>query len=319
VEEAGVKLIIQIPAFNEEATITATIADLPRRLPGIDEIEILVADDGSADATAETALKSGAHHVVRWPRNRGLARAFHLALEESLRLGADIIVHTDADNQYNAQDIPRLIEPILQGRADMVVGCRDMESIPHFSPSKRFLQRAGSNIVRFFSGASIPDATSGFRAFSRNAASRLNVHSKYTYTLETLIQAGREGIALEHVPIRTNPKTRESRLIRSEPQYILRSIATIFRIFILYEPFKAFTALGAALLAPAFLIGLRFVFFYLGEGGRGHIQSLILAAILAIIGIQVFILGVVADLLAANRRLMSEILERIRREKPRSS
>lgn len=308
------KLIIQIPAYNEESTIGATLADLPKSLEGVDEIEILVLDDGSTDRTSEEAKKAGAHHIRRWPQNRGLAQTFRTALDESLRLGADIIVHTDADNQYRAEDIRNLIAPILAGKAEMVVGFRDMDAIKHFSATKRFLQRLGSRVVRWFSGTEVPDATSGFRAFSREAASRLNVVSDYTYTLETLIQAGREGIALVFVPVRTNPKTRESRLIRSDFRYVLRSMGTILRIFVIYEPFKAFCAAGLALMLPALLIGMRFLYFYLTSGGQGHVQSLILAAVLAIIGFQLVVFGVIADLHAANRRLIMELLKSRRRE-----
>ncbi len=313
------KLIIQIAAYNEENNLEAAIKDLPRGLHGIDQIEVLVIDDGSADRTSEVAKSAGADHVKRLTKNRGLANAFRTALDESLRAGADIIVHTDADNQYAAADIEKLIAPILAGEADMVVGARDMDAIDHFTPTKRFWQRLGSRAVRWFSGADVPDATSGFRAYSREAASRINVLSGYTYTLETLIQAGREGIAIVSVPIRTNPKTRESRLISSNFNYILRSVGTILRISVLYEPFKAFTTLAAALMLPAFFIGMRFLFYYLSQGGQGHIQSLILAAILAIIAFQVFVLGVLADLLAANRRLLSDNLQRLRRQSPFTS
>ncbi len=308
------KLIIQIAAYNEEKTLEATLEDLPRKLPGIDEIQVLVVDDGSTDRTGEVAKNAGADHVKRLTQNRGLAGAFRTALDESLRLGADIIAHTDADNQYAAGDIEKLIAPILSGEADMVVGARDMESIEHFSPSKKFLQKLGSRVVRGFSGLDIPDATSGFRAYSRDAASRLNVLSNYTYTLETLIQAGREGIAVAWVPIATNPKTRESRLISSNWNYIRRSVATIFRIFVLYEPFKVLATLAAALILPALMLGMRFLYYYFTQGGQGHVQSLILAAILTIIGFQVFVLGIIADLLAANRRHITELLNRRRRD-----
>ncbi|MCZ7582749.1 MAG: glycosyltransferase family 2 protein [Deltaproteobacteria bacterium] len=306
------KLVIQIPAYNEETTIGRTIADLPTAVAGIDAIEILVLDDGSKDQTARAAKEAGAHQVVRSPQNRGLARTFHDGLAHALRLGADIVVNTDADNQYRGEDIARLVEPIVAGRAEMVVGCRDMDAVEHFSPAKRFLQRLGSAVVRRFSGTGVPDATSGFRALSRRAASRLNVVSGYTYTLETLIQAGREGMAIEFIDITTNPKLRESRLIQSEWRYIVRSIGTLLRIFVLYEPFKAFLWAGVALIAPALLLGLRFLADYLTTGGAGKVQSLILAAILAIIGFQVIVLGVLADLLAANRRFLSELLERQR-------
>lgn len=305
---AVMKLVIQIPAFNEAATIAATIRDLPRALPGVDEIRVLVMDDGSRDGTAEAARSAGADHVIRWPKNRGLALTFRAGLDEALRLGADVIVHTDADNQYDARDIAALIAPIVEGRADLVVGCRDMDSIPHFSPLKRRLQRWGSRAVRYLSRTDVPDATSGFRAYSRDAAARLNVHTTYTYTLETLIQAGRENIALAFVPIRTNPKTRDSRLIRSNTHYIARSIVTLFRIFVLYEPLRAFSTLACLTFAPALAIGVRFVLAYLTGGGQGHIQSLILATILSVVSFQLFLFGVVADLLSANRRMLAQML-----------
>lgn len=308
------KLVIQIPAFNEADTIGATIRDLPRALAGIDEIAVLVLDDGSADGTSEAAQSAGATEVVRWPQNRGLAYTFRAGLDRALELGADVVVHTDADNQYRAADIQALVDPILAGRAELVVGCRDMDAIPHFSAQKRALQRLGSRVVRAFSGTEVPDATSGFRAYSREAAIRLNVVSSYTYTLETLIQAGREGLALEFVPIRTNPKTRESRLMRSQWNYIARSVATILRISILYRPLQAFALAGLALIVPAMLIGLRFLAAYFSGTGSGHVQSLILAAILTIVGIQVIVMGVIADLQAANRRLLSDLLARKRRE-----
>lgn len=308
------KLVIQIPAFNEADTIGATIRDLPSALAGIDEIAVLVLDDGSTDGTSEAARAAGATAVARWPQNRGLAYTFRAGLDRALELGADLVVHTDADNQYQAADIQALVDPILAGRAEIVVGCRDMDAIPHFSTQKRALQRLGSRVVRAFSGTDVPDATSGFRAYSREAAIRLNVVSSYTYTLETLIQAGREGLALEFVPIRTNPKTRESRLMRSQWNYIARSVATILRISILYRPLQAFALAGLALIVPAMLIGLRFLAAYFSGTGSGHVQSLILAAILTIVGIQVIVMGVIADLQGANRRLLSDLLARRRRE-----
>ncbi len=308
------KLVIQIPAFNEAGTIGDTIRDLPRAIAGIDEIAVLVLDDGSTDGTSEAARAAGATAVARWPQNRGLAYTFRAGLDRALELGADVVVHTDADNQYQAADIQALVDPILAGRAEIVVGCRDMASIPHFSPTKRALQRLGSRVVRRFSGTDVPDATSGFRAYSREAAIRLNVVSSYTYTLETLIQAGREGLALEFVPVRTNPKTRESRLMRSQWNYIARSVATILRISILYRPLQAFAIAGLALIVPAMLIGLRFLAAYFSGTGSGHVQSLILAAILTIVGFQVIVMGVIADLQAANRRLLSDLLARKRRE-----
>ena len=306
------KLIIQIPCFNEATTLPATLADLPRQVAGFDAVELLVIDDGSTDGTAQIARDLGVDHVVRFAANRGLAAAFRAGLDAALDLGADVIVNTDGDNQYPGASIPALVAPIVQGRADLVVGVRNIESIPHFSPLKKRLQRFGSAVVRRFSGLDVEDATSGFRAFSRRAALRLNVINRYTYTLETLIQAGRENLAVVTVLIEANPKTRESRLIRSTSRYVGRSAWTIVRIFITYEPLRVLGTVAAALLSLGTLIGLRFLYYYLTEGGQGHVQSLILAAILLIIGFQTGVLGVIADLSATNRRLLEEVLARAR-------
>jgi len=306
------KLIIQIPCYNEAATLPATLAALPRAVPGFDAVEVLIVDDGSDDDTAAVAAQHGADHVVRFATNRGLAASFKAGLDAALERGADVIVNTDADNQYPAQMIPALTKPILDGRADVVVGVRDIEAIDHFSPMKKRLQRLGSRVVRQFSGLNVADATSGFRALSRRAALRMNVITRYTYTLETLIQAGRQNLAVATVPITANPKTRESRLIRSTPQYIWRSAITILRIFVTYSPMKVLGALGGLFFGLGALIGLRFLYYYLTAGGVGHVQSLILAAILLIIGFQVGVLGVIADLSATNRLLLEEILARAR-------
>lgn len=307
------KLIIQIPCYNEAETLPVTLADLPRRIPGIDEIEVLVVDDGSSDGTAQVARQNGVHHIVRVTKNKGLANGFMAGLDASLRLGADIIVNTDADNQYNGQDIARLVQPILAGQAELVVGDRQTGSIEHFSWMKKRLQYLGSWVVRQLSTTEIPDATSGFRALSREAALQMNVISRFTYTLETIIQAGKKNLAISHVPVRTNTKLRESRLFKGNWNYIKRSLATITRIYTMYEPLKMFSYIGGTIFGLGFLIGLRFLYFYITTGGAGHIQSLILAAVLLMIGFQVFIIGLVADLIGFNRRLIENTLYRVRR------
>lgn len=311
------KLIIQIPCYNEEATLPQTLRDLPAALSGLDAIEILVVDDGSADRTVQVAQALGVHHIVRHTRNRGLAAAFQTGLDAALAAGADIIVNTDADNQYDGADIAALVAPILAGRADIVVGDRGVAALAHFSPIKRFLQALGSAVVQRAAGIPIPDATSGFRAFSRDAALHLTVLSDYTYTLETLIQAGARRMAVVFVPIRTNAQTRKSRLIRSTPSFIALSAVTILRFYTMYQPLRVFLTLGGALLGGALFLGLRFLYFYwLGGGAAGHIQSLILAAILAIVGFQVGLIGLVAELVRMNRKLLEEMVYRARRGPP---
>ncbi|TVQ17459.1 MAG: glycosyltransferase family 2 protein [Leptolyngbya sp. DLM2.Bin15] len=307
------KLIIQIPCYNEEETLGATLAELPRQLPGIDCIEWLVIDDGSRDRTAAVAKASGVHHIVRLAHNQGLARAFMAGLEASLRAGADIIVNTDADNQYCAEDIPALIQPILQGEADIVIGARPIWQTKHFSPIKKLLQNLGSWVVRLASNTDIPDAPSGFRAYSRRAALQINVFNRYTYTLETIIQAGQKGIAMTSVPIRTNYVARPSRLVKSIPSYVQRSILTIFRIFMIYQPMRFFVLLGSIPFGLGFLLGTRWLIFLLMGAERTRIPSLILAAILILIGVQIWIFGLVADLMAANRKLVEDIQQRMRR------
>jgi glycosyltransferase involved in cell wall biosynthesis len=306
------KLIIQIPCFNEEATLGETIAQLPRSVPGIDTVEILVIDDGSSDRTAEVARAAGATWLLRFPTNLGLATAFSAGLDAALKLGADVIVNTDADNQYPGADIPRLVAPILAGEADMVIGDRAPAQLAHFGPLKRLLQRVGSWVVRQLSNTSVPDAASGFRAFSRRAALRLNVFTKFTYTHETIIQAGKKHIAIAHVPITPNPERRPSRLFRSIPSYLRRSIPALFRIYTLYEPFKMFWGLGALLIAAGVGLGLRFVAYYLVGHGAGHVQSLILAAVLLIVGFQTALFGMLADLIGGNRSLLEDTRERVR-------
>ncbi|MDZ7267396.1 MAG: glycosyltransferase family 2 protein [candidate division KSB1 bacterium] len=307
------KLIIQIPCLNEEQTLPLTLADLPRHIPGIDVIEYLVIDDGSTDRTAEVARQHGVHHLVRFTSRKGLAEAFMAGLDACLKLGADLIVNTDADNQYRGADIEKLVRPILEGRADMVIGDRQVEKIAHFSPLKIKLQKLGSWVVRHVSETSVPDATSGFRAYSREAALRMNVISRFTYTLETIIQAGKKHIALGHVQINTNGKLRESRLFTSIPDYLRRSIGTIFRIYLMYEPLKAFSWIGALVFAPGLAGALRFLYYYFTGDGGGHVQSLILSAVLMIVGFQIFMIGLLADLIAGNRRLQEDTLYRIKK------
>ncbi len=306
------KLIVQIPCYNEADTLPVTLAGLPREIPGIDRIEILIVDDGSTDGTAQVARAAGAHYIVRFLRNLGLAAAFSAGLQECLRQGADIIVNTDADNQYAAKDIPRLIEPLLAGRADIVVGDRQVGSLPQFSPLKRRLQVLGSWVVAQASGLAITDATSGFRAMTRDAALRTFVLSGYSYTVETLIQAGASRMTVEYVPISVNPQTRPSRLMRSIPQYIRKSTSTIVRAYTMYRPLRVFLAMGGALIGIGLIPGIRFL--YLLSIGRpvGHVQSLILAAIMIIVGFHVMLVGLLADLLSCNRKLLEELIYRIR-------
>lgn len=306
------RLIIQIPCFNEEATLPGTLADLPRDLPGVDKVEWLIIDDGSSDRTAQVAEECGVDHIVRLPGHQGLARGFMAGIDACLARGADIIINTDADNQYCADDIGKLVEPILWHEAEIVIGARPIREIESFSPLKKLLQRLGSWTVRMASGTQVPDAPSGFRAFSRTAAQRLNVFNDYTYTLETLIQAGQAGMTVTSVPIRTNGQTRESRLIRSIPRYVMRSATIIIRSFITYRPFRAFAVPGILSLTAGLLIGLRFVWAYLSTGGAGHIQSLILAALLLGVGFFLVIVGMVADLISVNRRLLEKLNSRIR-------
>jgi glycosyltransferase involved in cell wall biosynthesis len=302
------KLIIQIPCFNEEASLPVTLAQLPRELAGIDVVEWLVIDDGSTDRTVEVARTLGVNHIVSLTKNFGLAKAFMAGVRACLKNGADIIVNTDADNQYRADDIPNLIAPILEGRAQIVIGVRDIDTISHFSRTKKNLQKLGSWVVRLASGTNIPDAPSGFRAISASAAKNLNIFSSYTYTLEMIIQAGQKGIAVAWVPVRTNPDLRPSRLMRNMPQYILRSLMTIVRIFVTYRPFRFFFTIGVVLIFLGTLLGLRFVYYYVVVGKSvGMIQSLILASILIGMGFQTVTLALIADLLSVNRRLLERI------------
>lgn len=301
------KVIIQIPCYNEAQTLGLTLAELPRSLPGVDKVEWLVIDDGSSDNTAEVAKAHGVDYVVRHPRNQGLAKAFMTGLRACLERGAGIIVNTDADNQYDASCITDLIRPIQEGRAAIVVGARPIDQIQDFSPVKKMLQKIGSWTVRIASGTDIPDAPSGFRAIHRDAAMRLNVFNNYTYTLETIIQAGQKQIPITWVPVRTNAYLRPSRLVKSIPGYVRRSIVTILRIFVVYRPFRFFASIGIVLFGLGFLLGLRFLFFYIFESGAGHIQSLILAAILLGMGYLTLHVALLADLLNVNKSLLEEL------------
>ena len=307
------KLIVQIPAFNEEATLAQTLRDIPKKIEGISSIETIVIDDGSTDRTVDVAWKAGANHVVELKTHRGLAAAFVAGVDEALRLGADIIVNTDADNQYAGADIASLVAPILRGTAEVVIGDRQVATSPHMSPVKRMLQRVGSWTVGLASGLRVSDVTSGFRAFSREAAMQINVFNPFTYTLETIIQSGNRNLGVVSVPIRTNAPTRPSRLYRGLGTYLRKSVATIFRIYTTYKPLKTFFAIGGVLLLAGAGLGIRFLLEFAQGDRAGHIQSLILAAILLIAGFQTLLIGLVADLIAVNRKLSEEVLIRIRR------
>jgi glycosyltransferase involved in cell wall biosynthesis len=307
------KVVIQIPCHNEEETLPQTLAELPRNLDGVEQVEWLVIDDGSTDRTVEVAESLGVDHIVRLRKNQGLARAFMAGLDAALRLDADIIVNTDADNQYWGQDIARLVEPILAGKADVAVGDRGVATLAHFSPVKRRLQQAGSWVVQQAAGVSVPDATSGFRAMTREAALHTVVLSNYSYTLETLIQAGARQMSVIYVPVRSNPQTRPSRLMRGLPQYLTHSGVTIIRTYSLYQALRIFLGVGIVMIIAGLLLGFRFLYFLVTSGGSGHIQSLILTAILLIVGFQVCLIGLVADLIGSNRKILEEILYRVRR------
>ena len=307
------KLIIQIPCYNEESTLPGTMADLPDHIDGIDEIEVLIIDDGSSDRTVEVARELRVAHVVCMTQNLGLAAAFVRGLEESLRRGADMIVNTDGDNQYRGADIERLVAPILEGTADIVVGDRGVTRVAEFSPLKRQLQKLGSWVVKIASGVDTPDATSGFRALSREAALRTIILSQYSYTLESLIQAGTRRMAISYVPIEVNPKTRRSRLMRSIPDYLVNSGATILRTYTMYRPLRVFLFIGGVLILGGLALGGRFLWFYFQGGGAGKVQSLILTAILLLGGFQSCLIGLVADLIGSNRKILEELLYRVRK------
>ena len=307
------KLLIQIPCYNEARTLETALNDLPKKLNGIDEIEYLIVNDGSLDDTVEVARKWGVHHIVSFRQNKGLAKGFVAGLDGCLRNGADIIVNTDADNQYCAADIQKLIEPILEGRADMVIGARPIDDMAHFSTVKKKLQHFGSWVVRRASSTDIPDAPSGFRAFSREAAMRINVVNDYTYTLETIVQAGREKMAITSVSVRTNAELRPSRLFHSTWEYVKKSMLTILRAYMMYKPLKTFTYFAVPPIVAGLMTGFRFLFFIARGRSGGHVQSLILACTLIIIGFLTFMIGLVADVIAANRKLLQDIQYHARR------
>ena len=300
------KLIIQIPCYNEAETLPIALRELPREVEGFDKVEWLIINDGSTDETVKVAKECGVDHIVNFKHNQGLAKGFMAGLKECLKQGADVIVNTDADNQYEAKDIPKLVAPILEGRAEYVIGARPISDIEHFSSMKKFLQKLGSWVVRKVSNTDIPDAPSGFRAISRECAMQLNVYSDYTYTLETIIQAGQKNMAITSVPIRTNKDLRPSRLLSSIPSYIKKSIGTIVRIYAVYKPFQFFMTIAAILFSLGLLLGIRYLYFYFSGDGAGHIQSVILAGILLGMGFQTALIAFVADLLSVNRKLLEE-------------
>ena len=307
------KLIIQIPCYNEAETLEIALNDLPKKIDGIDEIEYLIINDGSKDATIEVAKKWGVHYEVNFKRNKGLAKGFMAGLDACLRNGADIIVNTDADNQYDGGDIEKLVRPILEGKTDIVIGERPIDDTEHFSPLKKKLQHFGSYVVRKASKSDIPDAPSGFRAYSREAAMRMNVINEYTYTLETIVQAGRTKIAQTSVPIKTNPELRKSRLFNSMFGYVKKSMLTILRAFMMYKPMRFFNTVGAIIMTCGVALGIRFlVYLFIGEG-TGHIQSLILTSMLILVGFQTFLIGLQADLIAANRKLIEDVQYHVRK------
>ena len=306
------KLVIQIPCLNEAATLPETLADLPREIPGVDTIELLVVDDGSTDGTSEVARAHGVHHVIRFRAHKGLAAAFMAGLDGAVRAGADYIVNTDADNQYSGADIPKLVQPLLDGTADVVIGDRNIRAIQHMPLVRRWLQRIGSWVVRQVSDTRVPDVTSGFRAYTREAALRQTVVSDFSYTIETIIQAGKMKMAIAHVEVATNRKTRPSRLFDSTFGYIQKSAVTIIRIYTQYEPLKVFSIAGTVIFAVGFALAIRFLIYYVYGAGVGRVQSLILAAVLMIVGFQVVLIGLVADVIASNRKLTGELLYRVR-------
>jgi glycosyltransferase involved in cell wall biosynthesis len=301
------KLIIQIPCYNEEECLPITLSTLPRHVEGFDAVEWLVIDDGSTDRTVEVARKMGVDHIVRQGRNLGLARAFMAGLDGCLKAGADVIVNLDADNQYCADDIPKLVQPILDRTAHYVIGARPINEIAHFSPLKKLLQKMGSWVVKVASNTDIPDAPSGFRAMSREVAIRLNVFNDYTYTLETIIQAGQKNLGVCSVPIRVNKQLRPSRLVTSIPSYVWKSLLTILRIFVVYRPFAFFTAIGLTIFGAGFALGLRFLVAYLVGHGQGHIQSVILSAALMLMGFQTILIAFIADLMSVNRTMLATV------------
>ena len=308
------KLIIQIPCYNEECTLPSTVKDLPVKIDGIDEIEYLIINDGSRDRTIETAHESGVHHVVSFPNNRGLAKSFMAGIDACLRLGADIIVNTDGDNQYKGQDIEKLVQPILEGKAEIVVGDRQIDNIEHFSFIKKKLQKTGSWVVRLTSGTEVVDSTSGFRAYTRDAALRLNTLSDFSYTLETIIDAGRRKAAIVNIKIGTNEKLRDSRLHKGTWNYLEKSTTTIIRTYTMFKPLRVFLPLGIILFLMGFLIGLRYIYLFSIGLGLGNVQSLILSSILLTSGVQLIMFGLLADAISANRKIVDELLYRLKRQ-----
>jgi glycosyltransferase involved in cell wall biosynthesis len=306
------KLIIQIPCLNEAQTLPATLADLPKTIPGVDVIEVLVIDDGSRDGTSEVARACGVDHLVRLRRNKGLASAFQAGIDACLKAGADFVVNTDADNQYAGSEIPALLGPLLRGEADICIGDRNIAGLRHMSWRKRQLQALGSWVVRQVSNTSVPDTTSGFRAYTREAALRMTIVSEFSYTLESIIQAGKQRMAIAHVPVTVNPRTRESRLFDGIFSYIKRSGATIVRIYAMYEPLKVFTYLGLLIFGGGFLLAIRFTYFVLHRDGFRHQGTLIAAAVLMIVGVLVLVIGLLADVISGNRKLLEDLLYRVR-------
>ncbi len=307
------KVIVQIPCFNEEQTLPLTLADIPRQIEGVDKVEILVIDDGSADKTAEIAREHGVDHLIINKQNMGLAKSFSIGLDASVKAGADIIVNTDGDNQYHGPDIVKLIRPLLNLESDIVVGDRQTHKIAHFSARKKFLQKTGSAVVRRLSGLKVPDAVSGFRAFSRDAAIKLNVLSSFSYTIEILIQAGKRNLKVVSVPVRTNPKTRESHLSKNIFHFIERQLTTIVRIYAMYQPLKVFFYLALILSTIGIIPIVRFLYYYWTSGGSGHVQSLVLGSVFLLMGFITFLFGLIADLISNNRQLNEQALERIKR------
>ena len=313
------KLVIQIPCLNEAATLPATLRDLPKEIPGVDVIEVLIIDDGSNDGTSDVAKAHGVHHIVRFRANKGLAAAFAAGIDTSLKLGADYIVNTDADNQYSGQDVSTLLLPLIRSEADVVIGDRNVRTLQHMPRLKRWLQLVGSWVVRQVSNTRVPDTTSGFRAYTREAALRLTIVSDFSYTLESIIQAGKQRMAIAHVPVATNKITRQSRLFGSVFSYIRQSAATVVRIYAMYEPLKIFATTGLISFSVGLLISLRFLYYYFNGEGQGHLQSLILSAVLMIVGFQVLLIGLMADVISASRKLTEEVLYRMRSLELRST
>jgi glycosyltransferase involved in cell wall biosynthesis len=313
------KLIVQIPCLNEAETLPATLRDIPRSIPGVGAVEILVVDDGSRDGTSDVARRHGVEHIVRFSQRKGLAAAFAAGMDACVKLGADIIVNTDGDNQYAGADIPTLIGPLLRGEADIVIGDREVQDLAHMSVMRKRLQWLGSWVVRQVSDTQVPDTTSGFRAYTREAALRMTIVSEFTYTLESIIQAGKKRMAIAHVPVRSNPRTRASRLFSSVWTYLKASAATIIRIYAMYEPLKVFGMIGLVVFGGGLAVSLRFVYFYLVGEGLGHVQSLIFAAVLLIVGFQIALIGLLADVISGNRKLLEDLLYRVRRMELRQS